>query len=112
MNENNNKELHKSVINWYPGHMAKTKRELKEKINLIDCIYELVDARMPKSSKIKDIGDLIKDKPKILIMTKKDLCDISVTKLWIEKYKRLGYTVLLMDLTNNKDYKKKEKKKD
>ena len=105
MNENNNKELHKSVINWYPGHMAKTKRELKEKINLIDCIYELVDARMPKSSKIKDIGDLIKDKPKILIMTKKDLCDISVTKLWIEKYKRLGYTVLLMDLTNNKDYK-------
>ena len=103
--ENVEKSFSKTSINWYPGHMAKTKRELKEKINLIDCIYELVDARMPKSSKIKDIGDLIKDKPKILIMTKKDLCDISVTKLWIEKYKRLGYTVLLMDLTNNKDYK-------
>ena len=101
----NKKKFDNSPINWYPGHMAKTKRELKEKINLIDCIYELVDARMPKSSKIKDIDDLIKDKPKILIMTKKDLCDISVTKLWIEKYKRLGYTVLLMDLTNNKDYK-------
>lgn len=99
------KTFPKTSINWYPGHMAKTKRELKEKINLIDCIYELVDARMPKSSKIKDIDDLIKDKPKILIMTKKDLCDISVTKLWIEEYKRLGYTVLLMDLTNNKDYK-------
>ena len=105
MSQNKNEEVYKSGINWYPGHMAKTKRELKEKINLIDCIYELVDARMPKSSKIKDIDDLIKDKPKILIMTKKDLCDISVTKLWIEKYKRLGYTVLLMDLTNNKDYK-------
>ena len=105
MSQNKNEEVYKIGINWYPGHMAKTKRELKEKINLIDCIYELVDARMPKSSKIKDIGDLIKDKPKILIMTKKDLCDISVTKLWIEKYKRLGYTVLLMDLTNNKDYK-------
>ena len=103
--ENVEKSFSKTSINWYPGHMAKTKRELKEKINLIDCIYELVDARMPKSSKIKDIGDLIKDKPKILIMTKKDLCDISVTKLWIEEYKRLGYTVLLMDLTNNKDYK-------
>ena len=102
---NEEKGFQKGNINWYPGHMAKTKRELKEKINLIDCIYELVDARMPKSSKIKDIDDLIKDKPKILIMTKKDLCDISVTKLWIEKYKRLGYTVLLMDLTNNKDYK-------
>ena len=105
MSQNKNEEVYKIGINWYPGHMAKTKRELKEKINLIDCIYELVDARMPKSSKIKDIDDLIKDKPKILIMTKKDLCDISVTKLWIEKYKRLGYTVLLMDLTNNKDYK-------
>ena len=102
---NEEKGFQKGNINWYPGHMAKTKRELKEKINLIDCIYELVDARMPKSSKIKDIDDLIKDKPKILIMTKKDLCDISVTKLWIEEYKRLGYTVLLMDLTNNKDYK-------
>ena len=105
MSQNKNEEVYKIGINWYPGHMAKTKRELKEKINLIDCIYELVDARMPKSSKIKDIDDLIKDKPKILIMTKKDLCDISVTKLWIEEYKRLGYTVLLMDLTNNKDYK-------
>ena len=105
MNKEDNRGVNKIGINWYPGHMAKTKRELKEKINLIDCIYELVDARMPKSSKIKDIDDLIKDKPKILIMTKKDLCDISVTKLWIEKYKRLGYTVLLMDLTNNKDYK-------
>lgn len=103
--KNVEKSFSKTSINWYPGHMAKTKRELKEKINLIDCIYELVDARMPKSSKIKDIDDLIKDKPKILIMTKKDLCDISVTKLWIEEYKRLGYTVLLMDLTNNKDYK-------
>ena len=59
MSQNKNEEVYKIGINWYPGHMAKTKRELKEKINLIDCIYELVDARMPKSSKIKDIDDLI-----------------------------------------------------
>ena len=51
MNENN--------INWYPGHMARTKRELKENIKLIDCIYELVDARMPISSKIKNIEKII-----------------------------------------------------
>lgn len=62
-------------INWYPGHMAKTKRELKERMGLIDCIYELVDARIPLSSKLKDMDDIIKDKPRILIMTKKDLCD-------------------------------------
>ena len=61
-----------SQIQWYPGHMAKTKREIREKINLIDIIYEVIDARMPISSKIKDIDDLIKDKPRILIMTKYD----------------------------------------
>ena len=98
MNENN--------INWYPGHMARTKRELKENIKLIDCIYELVDARMPISSKIKNIDDLIKDKPHIIIMTKTDLCDMEVTKKWIRQYEEHGFVVVPMDLTNNKDYKK------
>ena len=70
MAEKNEKVFSKTAINWYPGHMAKTKREIKEKINLIDIIYEVIDARMPISSKIKDIDDLIKDKPRILIMTK------------------------------------------
>ena len=59
MNEN------KTNINWYPGHMAKTKREISEKINLIDIVFEVVDARMPLSSKIADIDDLIKDNQKI-----------------------------------------------
>ena len=62
MNEN------KTNINWYPGHMAKTKRQIKEKIDLIDIIYEVVDSRIPISSKIKDIDDLVKNKPRILIM--------------------------------------------
>ena len=60
MNEN------KTNINWYPGHMAKTKREISERLNLIDIIYEVVDARMPKSSKIKDIDNLIKNKKRII----------------------------------------------
>ena len=60
----------KKTINWYPGHMAKTKREIGEKLNLIDVVYEVVDARMPLSSKIVDIDDLIKDKPRIMVMTK------------------------------------------
>ena len=59
MNEN------KTNINWYPGHMAKTKRQIKEKIDLIDIIYEVVDSRIPISSKIKDIDDLVKNKPRI-----------------------------------------------
>ena len=103
---NEEKSFQKGRINYYPGHMAKTKRELKENIKLIDVIYELVDARLPKSSKIKDIDELIKDKKRILIMTKKDLCDLDVTSKWQKRYESLGYKVLIMDLVNGNDYKK------
>ena len=93
-------------INWYPGHMAKTKRLISENINYIDVVYELIDARMPYSSKIKDIYDLIRNKPKLLIMTKKDLCDLKATDKWVKYYENLGMKVLLVDLNNNNDYKK------
>ena len=95
MNEN------KTNINWYPGHMAKTKRLIQEKYNLIDVVYEVIDARMPKSSKIKDVEDLIKGKPRVLIMTKKDLCDLDVTKKWMSYYENKGYHVVLVDLSQN-----------
>ena len=94
MNEN------KTNINWYPGHMAKTKREISEKINLIDIVFEVVDARMPLSSKIADIDDLIKDKPRVLIMTKYDLCDKEETKKIGKHYEELGYKVVMCDLMN------------
>lgn len=100
MNEN------KQIVQWYPGHMAKTKREIREKINLIDIIYEVIDARMPISSKIKDIDDLVKDKPRILIMTKYDLCDKKETDKFISYYEKLGYKVVPVDLANNKNVKK------
>ena len=96
----------KTNINYYPGHMAKTKRQILENINLIDIVYEVVDARIPLSSKIKDIDDIIKNKPKILIMTKKDLCNMDETNKWISYYQKLGYKVLCLDLKDNKDYKK------
>ena len=105
MNEDT-KSFPSTSINWFPGHMAKTKRELKERINLIDIIYEVLDARMPISSKMKDMDDILNGKPKIIVMTKKDLCDIPVTNKWIKYYESKGSTVLLMDLTNNDDYKK------
>ena len=60
-NHEKNNGVNKSNINWYPGHMAKTKREIAEKINLIDVIYEVIDSRMPLSSKIIDIDNLIKN---------------------------------------------------
>lgn len=93
-------------IQWYPGHMAKTKREIKEKLDLIDIVYEVIDARMPKSSKIVDIDDLIKNKPRILIMTKYDLCDRKETDKFISYYENLGYQVIPVDLMSGTNVKK------
>ena len=96
MNEN------KTNINWYPGHMAKTKREIKERINLIDVVYEVIDARMPRSSKIDDIDDIIKEKPRVIIMTKYDLCDKNETDKFIKYYEDLGYKVVCINLLTDK----------
>ena len=93
-------------INWYPGHMVKAKREIKERIKLIDIIYECIDARMPSSSKLKGMDDILESKPRILVMTKKDLCDFVETNKWVKFYEEKGYKVILVDLTNNDDYKK------
>ena len=95
------KSFSNTSINWYPGHMAKTKREIKEKLPLIDVVYEVVDARMPISSKVIDIDDIIKNKPRILIMTKYDMCDKSQTDKIIKYYKEKGYSVVPVDLIKN-----------
>lgn len=88
----------KTKINWYPGHMAKTKRLIKENFNLIDIVFELIDSRIPHSSRIKDIDELIKNKPRIIIMTKYDLCDKEETNKWIKYYESLNYKVLKYNL--------------
>ena len=96
----------KTNINFFPGHMNKARKEIEEKIKLIDIVYEVVDARMPYSFRIKDIDDLIKNKPKIMIMTKRDLCDLDRTNKWISYYEELGYKVFLTDLINDKNVNK------
>ncbi len=106
MAEKNEKVFSNTVINWYPGHMAKTKREIIEKLNLIDVVYEVIDARMPLSSKIVDIDDLIKDKPRILVMTKYDLCDKVETDKIIKYYENMGYKVVPVDLMSGLNVKK------
>lgn len=101
-NYNENEKLRKTDINWYPGHMAKTKKEIKEKINLVDLVYELIDARMPLSSKMQDIDELLKGKPRIIIMTKYDLCDKEETDKFISYYQSLGHIVIPVDLKEGK----------
>ena len=98
-------KMNNNPIQYYPGHMAKTKRLIKENLKYIDIIYEVVDSRMPKSSKIIDIEEIIKDKPKLMIMTKADLCDKKETEKWIKYYENLGYKVILINLENNSNLK-------
>lgn len=100
------KSFTKTSINYYPGHMAKAKRMIMENMNLIDIVYVVVDARCPKSTMIKEVDNIIKNKEKILIMTKKDLCDFNKTNKFVKYYEENGYNVLVVDLKNNLDYKK------
>ena len=85
MNEN------KTNINWYPGHMVKTKKQMLAAMKLVDIVYEVIDARIPYSSRIQEIDSLIKSKLRIIIMTKMDLCDKIETEKWITYYKKKGY---------------------
>ena len=102
-NNNQEEKLTKVGINWYPGHMAKTKREIGEKLNLIDVVFEVIDARIPYSSKNKDIDKMIKNKKRVLIMTKIDMCDIINTNKWIKYYEEKGIKVIPVDLINKKN---------
>ena len=76
-----------------------------ELLPLIDIVYELIDSRIPYSSKIVDIDNTIKNKPRILIMTKYDLCDKKETEKWIEYYKSKGYNVIKTNLNTNESIK-------
>ena len=102
-NINQEEKLTKVGINWYPGHMAKTKREISEKLDLIDVVFEVIDARIPYSSKNKDIDKMIKNKKRVLIMTKIDMCDIINTNKWIKYYEEKGIKVIPVDLINKKN---------
>ena len=101
--DENAKSLPSTSINWYPGHMAKTKREIGEKINLIDIVFEVIDARIPFSSKNNEITKMIGNKPRILVMTKSDLCDKEITLKWKNFYEEQGYNVVLVDLIHDKN---------
>ena len=96
-NEENN-FCPKTTINWYPGHMAKTKRLIRENIDKIDVVIEVLDARIPFSTKIRDFDECVQNKPRILVMTKMDLCDKKEADKWIKYYESLGNIVVPMDL--------------
>jgi len=96
-------------INWYPGHMAKAKKSLTENLFLIDMIIDLVDARIPVSSKNPDIKNLAPSKFKVLLLNKSDLADPEVTKKFIELFKKNDYSCLDIDCLTKKNFDKLNK---
>ncbi|MGZ7883377.1 ribosome biogenesis GTPase YlqF [Limosilactobacillus ingluviei] len=86
-----------AVIQWFPGHMAKALRQIKEQIPLVDIIFELVDARVPYSSQNPEVHRLAGDKPRLLIMTKTDLADPKVVSQWQNFFAKRGQVVLALD---------------
>jgi ribosome biogenesis GTPase A len=90
----------KTNINWYPGHMAKAKKEIKESLKLVDVIIELIDARIPYSSKNPDIDELANNKPRVLLVNKADLADDRVTADFKSYYESKGYHVMVTNARN------------
>ena len=89
-------------INWYPGHMAKTRRQIGEDLKLIDVVIELLDARIPISSRNPDIAEITKNKKRIVLLNKSDLADPSQNNKWQQYYKNQGYSTLLVDSNSGK----------
>ena len=88
------KELNNLNINWYPGHMAKTKRQIIEDLKIIDVVVELLDARIPISSRNPDIQTITKNKRKIILLNKSDLADESVNTKWVQFFSKETITIL------------------
>ena len=101
MNEDT-KSLPSTSINWYPGHMAKTRRQIMEDIRLVDIVIELLDARIPISSQNPDIGEIIKNKKKLVVLNKCDLADDKKNKKWIEYFNKRGIPAVLTDANSGK----------
>ena len=86
-------------IQWFPGHMAKTKRMMRECLSEVDIIIELLDARIPYSSKNPEINSLINGKPKLSVLTKSTLADPEITRMWVDGYARRGEKMVVIDST-------------
>lgn len=109
MNENT-KSLASTNINWYPGHMAKTRRQIQEDLKLIDIVVELLDSRIPISSRNPDINNIIEGKKRIVVLNKSDLADEKETLKWLEYFKLNKIPTVITDANAGKGLKEVIKK--
>ena len=89
-------------INWYPGHMKKTMDSIRSSLKLVDIVGEIIDSRIPISSKNPVIDDVLKDKPRIMILNKSDMADENETKKWLSYYRKKGYGAVVVDALHSK----------
>jgi len=89
-------------IQWFPGHMTKTKRLIEADLKMVDAVVEITDARIPESSRNPILDDLVKDKPRIILMNKCDYADDNATRLWKQYYEKRGIRVLTCDCRSGK----------
>ena len=101
-NNNQEEKLTKVGINWYPGHMAKTRKQIMEDLKLVDIVIELLDARIPLASQNPDIGEITKKKKKIVVLKKCDLADENKNKKWIEYFNQQNIPAVLTDANSGK----------
>lgn len=92
-------------IQWYPGHMVKAKRLVKEHLKLVDVVIELVDARVPLSSRNPDIDKIVENKPRIVVLNKGDLSDKQRTQEWTKYFRDLGYQAVVVNSINGQGIK-------
>lgn len=84
-------------IQWFPGHMTKTKRKIQSSLKLVDAVAEIIDARIPISSRNPDLAQIIQSKPRLVLLNKCDMANQTATKMWIEHFKRQGITAISID---------------
>lgn len=96
------------VIQWYPGHMAKAKREVSEQLKKVDVVFELVDARIPYSSRNPMIDEVVQHKPRVVILNKKDMANLNELDKWQEHFKAKGYYPVTVDAKHGRSLKKVE----
>jgi len=96
-NNETQKSLSKVVINWFPGHMAKTRRQIEEDLKLVDIVIELIDARIPKSSQNPDLKKILKNKTVIKLLNKSDLADSKENRKWKEYFEKQGIQAVIIN---------------
>ena len=89
-------------IQWFPGHMTKTKRQIQASLKLVDAVAEIIDARIPVSSRNPDLAKLIQNKPRVILLNKCDMANQTATKMWIDYFEKQGITAIPVDCKSGK----------